>query len=109
MTIKTCKVLKKGSLSTKPILRRSRRKNAGKRSLTYFEEYASDIMAVYMDGEDTEEVLKALKEEDITAAKAMTNEEEDADYKDDQSSDFESDSEEELDNNEKDESIALRG
>tara|TARA_B110000914_G_C15202060_1_gene326678 strand:+ start:216 stop:539 length:324 start_codon:yes stop_codon:yes gene_type:complete len=107
MTIKTCKVLKKGSLSTKPILRRSRRKNAGKRSLTYFEEYASDIMAVYMDGEDTEEVLKALKEEDIAAAKPMPNE--DADYEDDQSSDFESDSEEELDNNEKDESIALRG
>jgi|TARA_B110000908_G_scaffold142051_1_gene170037 hypothetical protein len=107
MTIKTCKVLKKGSLSTKPKLRRSSRKNAGKRSLTYFEEYASDIMAVYMDGEDTEEVLKALKEEDIAAAKAMPNE--DADYEDDQSSDFESDSEEELDNNEKDESIALRG
>ena len=72
-SISTSKPQEKAS---KPALRRSARKNAGKRKQTYFEEYAVDIMKVYMEGEDTEEVLKALKEEDASFnAKAVEEEE----------------------------------
>jgi NurA-like 5'-3' nuclease len=72
---KTSKVLEKSTLAkTKVILRRSTRKGAGKRPPTFFEEYSKDIMAVYMEGEDHEEVLKALKEEDSVDYKSNKDE-----------------------------------
>ena len=97
---KTSKVLEKpphASAKPKVVLRRSTRKGAGKRPQTFFEEYAKDIMAVYMEGEDCEEVFKALKEEDMVSSAASNESNKDEDYEDDgvleESSSEESDAE----------------
>jgi|TARA_B110000908_G_scaffold33546_1_gene40236 hypothetical protein len=95
---KTSKVLKKSTIAKpKAVLRRSTRKGAGKRPQTFFEEYAKDIMAVYMEGEDCEEVFKALKEEDMVSSAASNESNKDEDYEDDgvleESSSEESDTE----------------
>ena len=76
--------------------RRSSRVNAGKRKLTYFEEFADDILAVYLDGEDVEEIRQVLKTDVLHDAKVN---EKDKDYVPNDS-DSDSDSESDVDQKE---------
>jgi hypothetical protein len=81
--MKTKKSITKASL---PPRRRSTRKGAGKRPATYFEQYADDIRAVLLEGEDDQEVLEALQN-DSDDPEVRSDDEQEADDSD-QDADF---------------------
>jgi hypothetical protein len=74
MPFKTKKVIAKASPPPAK-RRRSSRKGAGTRPPTFFEQYADDIRAVLLEGEDKVEVLEAFQHESDDACIASEDEE----------------------------------